>query len=120
MLDLDPREEMVTPDEDAQCVSREPTLEDMVVFVDDLKKRAQTALTQKGREVLAHELPRRRHAATMAGIAGRNERLEAFRASMLKYDTQCVDTMLHNMHQPRNAVVLNAAQPSKVDLAHLP
>ena len=43
MLDLGPREEMVTPDEEAQCVSREPTPEDMVVFVDELKKRAQAA-----------------------------------------------------------------------------
>ena len=43
VFDLDPREEMVTPDEDAQGVSREPTPEDMVVFVDELKKRAQAA-----------------------------------------------------------------------------
>ena len=40
-LDLDPREEMVRPDEDAQGCSREPTLEDIIVFVDELKKRAQ-------------------------------------------------------------------------------
>ena len=32
---------MVTPDEYAQYGSIEPTLEDMVVFVDELKKRAQ-------------------------------------------------------------------------------
>ena len=32
---------MVTPDEDAQGVSREPTLDDVVVFVGELKKRAQ-------------------------------------------------------------------------------
>ena len=32
---------MVTPYEDAQGVSREPTHEDMVVFVDELKKRVQ-------------------------------------------------------------------------------
>ena len=41
VLDLDPREDMVTPDEDAQGGSIEPTPEDMVVFVDELKKRAQ-------------------------------------------------------------------------------
>ena len=40
-LVLDPREEMVPPDEDAQSGPREPTPEDMVVFVDELKKRAQ-------------------------------------------------------------------------------
>ena len=42
MLDLIPREEMVTPYEDAQCGSIEPTPEGMVVVVDELKKRAQT------------------------------------------------------------------------------
>ena len=41
VLDLAPTEDMVKPDEETQ--TNEPTPEDMVAFVDELKKRAQTA-----------------------------------------------------------------------------
>ena len=81
-----------------------------------LKQRAQKAFKKKEREVIAQELPLRRHAATMAGIAARNERLNALKASMIKSDLQRVETMLHNMHQPRNAAVMNAAKQLKAYL----
>ena len=58
VFDLDPREEMVTPDEDAQGGSREPTLEDMVVFVDELKKRARaTGMTDDSEWYEKQKLP---------------------------------------------------------------
>ena len=84
-----------------------------------LKQRAQKAFKKKEREVIAQELPLRSHAATMAGIAARNERLNALKASMLKSDLQRVETMLHNMPQPRNAAVMHAANQLKVDLTQL-
>ena len=84
-----------------------------------LKQRAQKAFKKKEREVIAQELPLRQHAATMAGIAARNERLNALKASMLKSDLQRVETMLHNMPQPRNAAVMHAANQLKVDLTQL-
>ena len=83
------------------------------------KQRAHKAFKKKEREVIAQELPLRSHAATMAGIAARNERLNALKASMLKSDLQRVETMLHNMPQPRNAAVVNAAQQLKTDLSQL-
>ena len=84
-----------------------------------LKQRVQKAFTKKEREVIAQELPLRSHAATMAGIAARNERLKALKASMLNSDLQRVETLLHNMPQPRNAAVMNAAERLKADLAQL-
>ena len=58
VLNLDPREEMVTPDEDAQDGSSEPTPEDMVVFVDELKKRAQaTRMTDDSERYEKQKLP---------------------------------------------------------------
>ena len=84
-----------------------------------LKQRAQKAFKKKEREVIAQELPLRSHAATMAGIAARNERLNALKASMLKSDLQRVETLLHNMPQPRNAAVVNAAKQLKADLSQL-
>ena len=41
VLDLDNTEDMVTQDELAQAGPSEPTPEDMVVLLDELKKRAQ-------------------------------------------------------------------------------
>ena len=84
-----------------------------------MKRNKKQALKKKGREVLARELPLRSHAATMAGIASRNERLRALKASMVRSDLQCVETMLHNLPQPRNAAVMNAASQLKSDLAAL-
>ena len=83
------------------------------------KHRAHEAFKKKEREVIAQELPLRSHAATMAGIAARNERLNALKVSMLKSDLQRVETLLHNMHQPRNAAAMNAAEQLKADLAQL-
>ena len=83
------------------------------------KQRVHKAFKKKEREVIAQELPLRQHAATMAGIAARNERLNAPKASMLKSDLQRVETMLHSMPQPRNAAVINAAERLKADLAQL-
>ena len=83
------------------------------------KPRAHKAFKKKEREVIAQELPLRSHAATMAGIAARNERLNALKASMLKSDLQRVETLLHNMPQPRNAAVMNAAKQLEKDLAQL-
>ena len=83
------------------------------------KHRADKAFKKKEREVIAQELPLRQHAATMASIAARNERLNALKASMLKSDLQRVEAMLHNMPQPRNAAVVNAAKQLKTDLAQL-
>ena len=58
MLDLDPTEDMVTPDEVAQDGSSEPTPEDMVVFVDELKKRAQaTGMTDDSEWYEKQKLP---------------------------------------------------------------
>ena len=58
MFDLDQGEEMVAPYEDAQCGSREPTPEDMVVFVDELKKRAQaTRMTDDSEWYEKQKLP---------------------------------------------------------------
>ena len=84
-----------------------------------LKQRAQKAFKKKEREVIAQELPLRQHAATMAGIAARNAMLNAPKASMLKSDLQRVETLLHNMPQPRNAAFTNAAKQLKTDLAQL-
>ena len=83
------------------------------------KQRAHKAFKKKEREVIAQELPLQSHAATMAGIAARNERLNALKASMLKSDLQRVETLLHNMPQPRNAAVMNAAKQLEKDLAQL-
>ena len=50
---------MVTPDEDAQDGSNEPTPEDMVVFVDELKTRAQaTGMTDDSEWYEKQKLPR--------------------------------------------------------------
>ena len=84
-----------------------------------LKQRTHKAIKKKEREVIAQELPLRQHAATMAGIAARNEILNALTASMLKSDLQRVETLLHNMPQPRNAAVINAAKQLKADLSQL-
>ena len=83
------------------------------------KHRTHKAFKKKGRDVIAQELPLRSHAATMAGIAARNERLKALKASMLKSDLQRVETLLHNMPQPRSAAVMNAAKQLEKDLAQL-
>ena len=83
------------------------------------KHRAHKAFNEKEREVIAQELPLRSHAAIMAGIAARNERLNALKASMLRSDLQRVETMLHNMPQPRNTAVINAATQLKADMSQL-
>ena len=55
---MGPTEDMVTPDEDAQDGSSEPTPEDMVVFVDELKKRAQaTRMTDDSEWYEKQKLP---------------------------------------------------------------
>ena len=84
-----------------------------------LKQRTQRALKKKEREVLAQELPLRSHAATLSGIALRNERLRALKAAMVRSDLQRVDEMLHNMPVPRNAAVMNAAASLTAELADL-
>ena len=84
-----------------------------------LKQRAHKAFKKKEREVIAQKLPLRSQAATMAGTAARNETQNARKASMLKSDLQRVETLLHNMPQPRNAAVMNAAKQLEKDLAQL-
>ena len=58
MFDLDQGEEMATPAEYAQGGSSEPTLDDMVVCVDELKKRAQaTRMTDDSEWYEKQKLP---------------------------------------------------------------
>ena len=69
------------------------------------------------RHVIAVELPLRMRAANLGGIAARNEKLNALKASAIKADLQRVEQMLGEMPFTQNRQVLGVAAQLRKDLA---
>ena len=69
------------------------------------------------RHVIAVELPLRMRAANLGGIAARNEKLSALKASAIKADLQRVEQMLGDMPFTQNRQVLKVAAQLRKDLA---
>ena len=69
------------------------------------------------RHVIAVELPLRMRAANLGGIAARNEKLNALKASAIKADLQRVEQMLGEMPFTQNRQVLEVAAQLRKDLA---
>ena len=83
-----------------------------------LPRRVRGIATPKER-VAPAELPRRARSASMGGIAARNEKLAALRASALRADLTRVEQMLHDMPSTKNKQVLGAAEQLRKDLAKI-
>ena len=81
-----------------------------------MKKKRKSKLE---RRVVAVELPLRMRAANLGGIAARNEKLAAVRASALRADLQRVEQMLEEMSEPKHQQVVNVASQIRKDLANL-
>ena len=65
------------------------------------------------------ELPLRMRAANLGGIAARNEKLAALRASVLRADLSRVEQMLEEMSETKHQQVVNVAGRLRKDLANL-
>ena len=57
--------------------------------------------------------------ANLGGIAARNEKLDALKASALRADLQRVEQMLGDMPFTQNRQVANAAEQLRKDLAKI-
>ena len=71
------------------------------------------------RHVIAVELPLRMRAANLGGIAARNEKLNALKASAIKADLQRVEQMLGDMPFTQNGQVVKAATQLRKHLSKL-
>ena len=71
------------------------------------------------RRVEAAELPLRTFAANKGGIAARNEKLAALKASALRADLTRVEQMLGDMPFTQNKQVVEAAEQLKKELAKI-
>ena len=71
------------------------------------------------RRVVAVELPLRMRAANLGGIAARNEKLNAVKASALRADIQRVESMMEGLPMIHQALVIDTAARLKKDLAKL-
>ena len=71
------------------------------------------------RRIVAAELPLRMRAANLGGIAARNEKLAALRASALRADLSRVEQMIEDMPFTKNKQVVNVAEQLRKDLAEI-
>ena len=83
------------------------------------KKKKHKRKSKLERRVVAAELPLRMRAANLGGIAARNEKLAALRASALRADLSRVEQMLGDMPFTQNRQVVNAAEQLRKDLAKI-
>ena len=75
--------------------------------------------TNPEKHVIAVGLPLRMRVANLGGIAARNEKLNALKASALRADIQRVEQMMEGLPMIQKALVVDASQQLKQDIAKL-
>ena len=71
------------------------------------------------RRAIAVGLPLRMRVANLGGIAARNEKLNAVKASALRVDIQRVESMMEGLPTIQQALVIDTSARLKKDLAKL-
>ena len=85
----------------------------------NLGKRKTKHTTNHEKHVIAMELPLRMRVANLGGVAARNEKLNALKASALRADIQRVEQMMEGLPMIQTALVVDTSQQPKKDLAEI-